>query len=766
MDIIKHPIKPQKEKTWHYKSHPYFTKQASNVVSEYINNYTIQGDTVLDPYCGTGVTAIEALSLRRKVIVFDINPLACFITEQNCLTIDLDKLYKQFRILEEKVKPTIDNYFKMSDKAIDKIELKYWYPKKIKMPLNADFKFVEELFTKRQLLSFSLILHKINKIKDNKIKSAFLFVFSASLAKANRTYMPSEKNGKQVGGGGSSIFGTYRYWKPKDLREIHVWENFVQRFKFYASGKEIWNNVVKGFDVKENLKVINDSVLNIKKYIEPDSIDYIYTDPPYGGNIAYLDLSTMWNAWLGFKVTKQNKEDEIIEGGDLGKSQENYEQLFSKSFEVMSKVLKKNGWMSLVFAHKKLEFWNTIIDSCESNGLEFIGSIYQPTNNSSIHYKKNPANVLCSQRIANFQKTFKYSKVEKSDDVANYILNEIERSCLETRGAPIDKIYQKVLDKLLDNKMIYEAKKKGYLKLDKFLDDKNLFNYEPDSGLYYVKDPNRAEKYEKEFFKHKDEVKIYIQSMLKKNRAMTVDLIHKELFELFSADKKFPIAEKDIADILKEVAHHHSKTGKWVLNSSEQIGLGFGEVLKNKLVRIDSEGLTHSEVIYRLHIIGNYLGFKSFIGDKERASESYKNVKFSSISEQNLIMKEFEKMDKAESNKIKQIDLLWLDKLNNPRYAFEVEESTSIISAFDRFTNILKADHTLSNHLFVVLPRKRERAFNDRLKTSNSIGHPIYLDRKMKYIFKEELKKFYDEHIDKDFDEFEFKRIFSDINIE
>ncbi|MCX6165948.1 MAG: DNA methyltransferase [Ignavibacteriae bacterium] len=341
MDIIKHPIKPEKEKTWHYKSHQYFTKQASNVVSEYINHFTSEGDTVLDPYCGTGVTAIEALLLKRKVILFDLNPLACFITKQNCSTINLDELYKTFRLLEEKVKPTIDKYFKMSNKSIEGVELNYWYPKKIKMPLNADFNYVEDLFTKKQLLSFSLILHHINKIKDTEIKNAFLFVFSASLAKANRTFMPSEKDGKQIGGGGSSIFGTYRYWKPKKLREIHVWDNFVQRFKFYASGKEIWNNLVKGIDVNKNLKIINDTVLNIEKYIRPDSMDYIYTDPPYGGNIAYLDLSTMWNAWLGFKVTEKEKKEEIIEGGDLGKSQENYEELFSKSFEVMSKVLKK-----------------------------------------------------------------------------------------------------------------------------------------------------------------------------------------------------------------------------------------------------------------------------------------------------------------------------------------------------------------------------------------------------------------------------------------
>ena len=75
MEIIKYPIKPEKEKSWHFKSHQYFTKQASNVVSSYIEHFTKEGDTVVDPFSGTGVTAIEALRLNRKVICLDINPL-------------------------------------------------------------------------------------------------------------------------------------------------------------------------------------------------------------------------------------------------------------------------------------------------------------------------------------------------------------------------------------------------------------------------------------------------------------------------------------------------------------------------------------------------------------------------------------------------------------------------------------------------------------------------------------------------------------------
>jgi hypothetical protein len=61
MPIITHHIKPEKGKAWHWISHQYFTKQASNVVSAYVQNFTEEGDTVLDPFCGTGVTAIRCL---------------------------------------------------------------------------------------------------------------------------------------------------------------------------------------------------------------------------------------------------------------------------------------------------------------------------------------------------------------------------------------------------------------------------------------------------------------------------------------------------------------------------------------------------------------------------------------------------------------------------------------------------------------------------------------------------------------------------------
>src|SRR6266550_6193801 len=63
----------------HYGVHPYFTRRPYNVVRDYILRYSQPRDRVLDPFGGSGVTAIEAFLENRIGIQNDINPLANFI---------------------------------------------------------------------------------------------------------------------------------------------------------------------------------------------------------------------------------------------------------------------------------------------------------------------------------------------------------------------------------------------------------------------------------------------------------------------------------------------------------------------------------------------------------------------------------------------------------------------------------------------------------------------------------------------------------------
>ncbi len=110
----------------HFGVHGYFTKQTWNVVLEYIKNFTQPGDLVLDPYGGSGVTAIEALMLNRRAINIDLNPLAVFLVDalvapvkQNDLREAFDRIISGYKRNEpknsEEIKKAINKYPKPKD---------------------------------------------------------------------------------------------------------------------------------------------------------------------------------------------------------------------------------------------------------------------------------------------------------------------------------------------------------------------------------------------------------------------------------------------------------------------------------------------------------------------------------------------------------------------------------------------------------------------------------------------------------------------------
>ena len=81
---------PYRTRTSEAKRHfgfiPFFAKKPWNVVQEYIKHYRVYGETICDPFCGSGVTAVESLVLGRRAIATDINRLARFITRMTAVS--------------------------------------------------------------------------------------------------------------------------------------------------------------------------------------------------------------------------------------------------------------------------------------------------------------------------------------------------------------------------------------------------------------------------------------------------------------------------------------------------------------------------------------------------------------------------------------------------------------------------------------------------------------------------------------------------------
>ena len=285
------PVRKQAAKR-HFGVHGYFTRQAWNVVQSYIRNYTQPGDLVLDPFGGSGITAIEAMMLNRKALHIDLNPMAVFITQSLIAPVDLDKFQSAF----EKIKT---EYLKLEPKTKTEINAalkKYRLPKDLTLPKSSDVNSVLKLFSPKQLAQLSLLKSLIKKQKDKNIRDSLMLIFSGIITKTNLTYHISDSVKTQTGfgGGDSAAFRYYRYRIAPSPTQIDMIKYFELRYNRVVAAKKEMEYYINE-DTIENIDVRRGTATDLS-FIDDESVDYIYTDPPYGKKIPYLDLSTMWNA--------------------------------------------------------------------------------------------------------------------------------------------------------------------------------------------------------------------------------------------------------------------------------------------------------------------------------------------------------------------------------------------------------------------------------------------------------------------------------------
>ena len=222
-------------------------------------------------------------------------------------------------------------------------------------------------------------------------------------------------------------------------------------------------------------------------FLKNESVDYIYTDPPYGKKIPYLDLSAMWNAWLDLEVTEEDYKQEAIEGGELQKSKDEYNELIAKSIQEMYRVLKFDRWMSFVFAHKDPEFWHLIIETAEACGFEYIGAVPQKNGQTSFKKRQNPFTVLSGQLIINFRKVKSPKAILKANlgmDISEIVLQTLEGVIAKNNGATLEQINDELIIKGLELGFL-DLLKKEYTDLTPILLEN--FDYNEDLETYTIK---------------------------------------------------------------------------------------------------------------------------------------------------------------------------------------------------------------------------------------------------------------------------------------
>jgi 16S rRNA G966 N2-methylase RsmD len=404
----------RQEDARHYGVHPYFTRRPANVVRAYLERYSREGDVVLDPFGGTGVTAIEAFLLGRHGIQNDLNPFANFIA-QNIADTTLPgtaPLREALRDLEEACREPLTAI------EADETTAKQWLkklplPENIRLPRNSDAEFFHDMFTPRQLAGLALLKQEIDRHAGGVVRDLLLLAWSASVAKLNKTFLSAK--GRAASRGGSSIFSIYRYKLASECVELPIWETFQGRFGNVLAAKEEvlrlrdYRRQQTGgrlkLDSRRDFRVLAHDATRLDEVLQPASVDYIFTDPPYGGFITYLDLSVLWNHWLGFPVDEATRASETIVGGECRHTEAHYHDSLARSIRTSLRLLKPDRWFSIVFQHWDTSYFATILETADACGAALKAAITQTGDVIwSMHKKKNSGSVLAGEMILTFYK--------------------------------------------------------------------------------------------------------------------------------------------------------------------------------------------------------------------------------------------------------------------------------------------------------------------------------------------------------------------------
>jgi len=339
-----------------------------------------------------------------------------------------------------------------------KIQVNGFNIPKDKIPLNWDRQnedllrkkniyFFQDLFTKKNLLINLLLLNKIKSLNTSKETYEVLrFIFSNSIRFTNIMTFTN----KGWASGKPNAWARHAYWIPSQFCEVNVIDAFKKSYEAYIKclNYNFEQNYIlkkaKSFNeilFKKNFYLFGNSLKDFK--IPENSIDVIITDPPYGSNIQYLELSHFWYPWNNdlYDLVPNFSEEAVAnrkKNFEGAKDFYDFEENLFKVFNVCFNALKSKGKMVLTFNNKDIRAWLALLISIFRAGFKFQKDnlIFQ---DGVKNYKQTAHTKAKGSPYGDFIYIFYKDMNQSCDDytteeeITNYILNQVESSLQELK---------------------------------------------------------------------------------------------------------------------------------------------------------------------------------------------------------------------------------------------------------------------------------------------------------------------------------------------
>lgn len=333
-------------------------------------NYTVWSDVFICPHCSQELiywdVAIDP-DTEKVLDTFSCPHCKSALRKRDCshaMVSSYDEALGEVLSISKQVPVRIHytyngkRYTKKPDKddlalieKINSMPIKEWYPTyelpdgdKMADPKKLGINYIHQYYTRRNLIALAT---GYSLAQDSHLK----FMLTAIMRTMSKMFRWAP-HGKHTAGMPGTLFF------PSVTHEYPIFDPLERRIKI------IQELVPFSSQFKDNVIV---SCGNLTQVTVPDdSIDYIFTDPPFGANLNYSDLSYLWESWLKVRT---NITSEAIISQRQGKNLVDYQYIMERCFKEYYRVLKPGRWMTVEFHNSQNAVWNAIQEALNKAGF-------------------------------------------------------------------------------------------------------------------------------------------------------------------------------------------------------------------------------------------------------------------------------------------------------------------------------------------------------------------------------------------------------------
>jgi adenine-specific DNA methylase len=210
-----------------------------------------------------------------------------------------------------------------------------------------------DFFSPRNAVALLELWRAINQVKDKSIRSKLRFSFTAILPRASRRYQWSAQRPLNAQNQTYYIAPVYYEWNVFELFERKV-EAALRSDDVLFGNSPLFRSAIQ-----EDFEYVLASAEKLA-HLATGSVDYVFTDPPFGSNIFYSDMNLFQEAWLG-EVTDHASEAVVhTTGKRKAEAEVRYESLLRSAFTEAFRVLRPGRHMSVVFGNSSGRIWGLV----------------------------------------------------------------------------------------------------------------------------------------------------------------------------------------------------------------------------------------------------------------------------------------------------------------------------------------------------------------------------------------------------------------------